>query len=52
MRRLILDPALLATLANGARELQNQFSMARFLSALDGIALDSKFDNSAMTGRN
>ena len=40
MRRLIFDPALLATLATGARELQDQFSMARFLRALDGVAVD------------
>jgi glycosyltransferase involved in cell wall biosynthesis len=52
MRRLIVDPALLATLANGARELQDPFSMARFLSALDGIAADSKIGNSALAERN
>jgi glycosyltransferase involved in cell wall biosynthesis len=51
MRRLILDPALLATLANGARELQDNLSMARFLTALDGIAAETNVGDSA-TGRN
>jgi glycosyltransferase involved in cell wall biosynthesis len=47
MRRLISDPALLATLENGTRQLQDRFSMPRFLNALDGVAAG----NSA-TGRN
>ena len=50
MRRLILDPALLARLANGARELQDQFSMASFLRALDGVATNSPARQPAMVG--
>jgi glycosyltransferase involved in cell wall biosynthesis len=47
MRRLICDPSLLATLTNGARELQDQYSMSRFLGALDSIAADSESGHSA-----
>jgi glycosyltransferase involved in cell wall biosynthesis len=47
MRRLIVDPKLLATLEEGVLALRDQFSMARFLDAIDCVAADSKSANSA-----
>lgn len=43
MRRLILDPDLRMRLTNGVRQVQEKISMARFLSAVDGMgSLDAE----------
>src|SRR5438874_1351001 len=42
MRRLIVNPDLVATLADGVFALRDQFSMARFLKTLDRVAASSK----------